>query len=290
MNQTSLLRQVLAEPQRPIFRVAGVAVDATLALILAHVLVMLLIAGVAAVAPDYLASQSRELGARLTFDSATFHWQAPQGLFLYAFIHDIRSEHVLFVVEMALFFFSGRNLEHQIGRAAFIIYYAVLIYVTPLLLLALGGLTGLEFRLSSSFYATVTLCLAYLTLSVQPRWPVGEPLKKLTWGLVAFCAVFLIAQQEWHRLAYLGVSLGLSCLYLEGIGAGWGAGVLYWFKPCEALMPLSGAGESSAEEKEWVREQVDHLLEKISREGMAALTSREREYLHEASRKWPELF
>ena len=281
------LAETFAAPQKPILRLFGLPVDATLAILLTHVCTMVVLALFTAWGPGVEAGS--KLAGAMVFDSASFRGEEFMCLFLYPFRHDILSVHLLFVVEMVLFFFCGRGLENLIGRKAMIFYYGVLMVLPPLLLAALSRVLPIGFVLESSFHLTVSLCLSYLLFVPHPAVQGGFHLRLMTWLMIGFCAVFFVAKKDWQILGYMAVSLTVSLLYLESIGAGSRAGILYLFRRLP-LAHAEGRGQGRIfsavpAERGGVQESVDVLLEKISRHGMDSLTSEERLLLVEAGKR-----
>jgi hypothetical protein len=283
------LTQTFAAPHKPILRLFGIPIDATMAILLTHVAMMAFFAISMACLSRPGADAGRIVAVGMVFDTGTFQVEKVSSLFLYPFQHNIVRQHILFVVEMLLFFFFGRSLENQIGRRSMIFYYGVLMVVPPLLLLALSRVLPVRFILDSSFYLTMVLCLSYLLCIPQVFIPDGIRPRLLTWLLVGFCTVFFIAQQAWSLLGYMAVTLTVSLLYLECIGAGNSAGILYLFRP----LPVPGLDEEelrrdlpvSAGRDSRLQDSVDALLDKISHKGMKSLTAEERRFLQEAGRR-----
>lgn len=284
------LTRTFASPQRPILRLFGLPVDATLAILLTHVSLMVCLALFMAFGPKPEAGH--KLAEGMIFNAALFRIEEGFRLFLYPFRHDILNEHLLFVVEMVLFFFCGRGLENQIGRKAMIFYYGILMVFPPLLLVALHTVWPVPFELFSSFHLTVSICLSYLLFVPHQYFHGGYHLRLLTWLLIGFCGIFFVAKKDWSILGYMTVSLTVSLLYLESIGAGSRPGILYLFRP----VPVSGWAETdgqleaspglrSLEKNLRLQETVDGLLEKISQQGMQSLTPEERRLLVEAGRR-----
>jgi hypothetical protein len=285
------LAQSFAPPRQPILRLWGLSVDATMAILLTQVAMMLVLALQQALHPQLTLGQYPAPG--MIFHSQSFRLEEASRLFLYAFRHDLISEHLFFVVEMILLFFCGRGLENQIGTKAMVFYYGTMVIVSPLLLLAWSRWTQVPVVLESSFHLTVVLCLSYLLVMPQQRFYEGWHLGSMTWLMLGFCVVFFLARQEWARLATLVVMSGLSLLYLESIGAGKGAGILYLFRS----WPVPPSGEMSSQQEPVTclssqgkpdnefQDSVDRLLEKISQQGMDSLTAEERCFLTAVSKQ-----
>lgn len=269
--------QFLQSASKPMARIFGLSFDVTLVLVLIHGCVLLFVAFATSMASGSVAPLGQGLLASWLFNTETFRFSEPLSLFLYPFRHDIRSEHFFFIIEMILLFVCGRQLENLIGRKLYVSYHAFLIILPPLVLLGLSNVFAQSFSLNSSFYYTMAVCLSYLIVAPKLRRAEGKQLLAMTWFVVAFCAVFFLAQGDWPRLAYLSVTLFTSLLFLEATGFGLSAGLTYRFKNYAQLesQPL----ESKLD--------VDTVLEKISSSGLDSLTDQERDLLAKASGKKP---
>ncbi len=224
-------------------------------------------------------------------------WQ----LLTYMFLHG-GLWHIL--INLLILWFIGREVEYFIGPK----------YFTRLFLLGglFGALLWLVFNLDSRVpvvgaSAGVLACvIAFATLFPDREltfllWfiiPVRIKAKYLALILVAFDVVPLLqgAQSNIAHLAHLG-GAAFGYIYIKQLGYGQAPG---WLRALlgigTALKPRprqpAGPGSRPARPRKgsardlspeaYIKEQVDPILEKISREGMQSLTAAERRILDSA--------
>jgi membrane associated rhomboid family serine protease len=213
-----------------------------------------------------------------------FVWQPLTYMFLHAGLL-----HILF--NMLVLWFFGREVEYFIGAKCFTRLYFM------------GGLAGAVLWLAFNFHtnelvmgasAAVLACvIAFATLFPEREItlllffliPVTLKAKYLALIAVAFDLVPLLSHQVTNvaHLAHLGGAL-LGYVYIKSLGYGapprW---LLWWQRATQAMRPRRRkpvARQLSREE--FIQEQIDPILDKISREGMQSLTRRERKILESA--------
>jgi membrane associated rhomboid family serine protease len=243
----------------------------------------------------------------LTYDWLALHgytltrpwlwWQ----LITYGFSHAQGVSHVLF--NMLALFFLGRDVEALYGRWEFLrVYLAMLLFgglVWSLLNLAAGGSPQNTVLGASGAVAGVVVLFAlhfprrtlllFFVLPV-PAWFVGVlvvffdmlgAMQMAGSGDVAYtvhlagAAFALLYSKLGWNFGRLGSSLfgGLSSL---------GKPRLKVHRPDDEDGPRQSGGDDN------LSREVDRILEKISREGEASLTRRERKTLQDAARKYQQ--
>ena len=253
---------------------------------------------------DYF-SQGR-LGDFLALKPDVFErpWNAWQ-LLTYGFAHDRRSIlHVAFNM-FALWFF-GRDVEDHYGRRTFAwlyltgIVFAGLVWAIGEQLVAWG--TGNQ-AVDPVIGASGGVCSVMIVYAcLFPKRII------LIWGLLPVPAVILVglyilqdiagalqADDRGGQVAYMAHLGGAAYGYLfyrtqwsfgniiPRLPAGKTGSKLSW----PTRRPKLRLHEAPPEEPDW-QQQVDELLEKISREGEASLTPAERRTLEEASKRFQE--
>ncbi len=230
-------------------------------------------------------------------------WQLATYMFLHGGLWHI-------LINLLILWFIGREVEYFIGPK----------YYTRLFLLGglFGGILWLVFNLGSATpvvgaSAGVLACvIAFATLFPDREltfllWfilPVRIKARYLALILVAFDVVPLLqgAQTNIAHLAHLG-GAALGYLYIKHLGYGrvprWLQAVLAIGRPLKSRpRARSSATRTSTSSGAWggsrkvrrphlspeayIQEQVDPILEKISREGMQSLTPSERRILESA--------
>jgi membrane associated rhomboid family serine protease len=220
----------------------------------------------------------------LAFDSAMV-WQRGEfwQLATYAFVHS-PSNLLWFAIEMYMLFTFGREVERFVGRRAFIVLYAILLFA-PTVLLALWGLgqrTGIAGSNAIHFgifvaFATIFPNLEML-LRIQAKW--------VAIALAAIGTLQLLAYRDWANMAvlWLSIALAFSFIYLRGAGPEleWWSSLKSRFQPKPKFQVVPRSTPQRTVEPENIHESIDPVLEKISRQGINSLTASERRALDRA--------
>ena len=223
----------------------------------------------------------------LIFDSAQVIglgrvWQ----IVTYAFVHAPYPPSALlwFAVEMYMLFAFGREVERFIGRRAFIVLYALLLWV-PTLLLTIGGLwTRLGLAGSAALHFGIFIAFAAIhpnvemLLRIQAKW--------VALILVAIGTLAALAGHDWAGMIVLWATIATAIAFvrLRGIGP-----ELVWWsdlksrwqaKPKFHVVPRDATRRTV--EPEDVHDSIDPVLDKISKHGINSLTASERKALDRA--------
>jgi membrane associated rhomboid family serine protease len=213
----------------------------------------------------------------------------------YGFLHDtFRVSHILFNM-LGLWFF-GRDLENLYGRKRFLQLYFLFLVAgavvwavigrftapgdnTPVIG-ASGAITGM-FVLFCVHYPRVTILLFFII--PVPAWVAG---------------VFLVGSDVYGQVFPSGTGQGATVAYLVHLG-GAATALLYYYGHAGGIdfaapfrriwqrRPKLRVFTPDAEESsENLSAEVDRILAKISREGEASLTRKERHTLASASRAY----
>jgi len=216
----------------------------------------------------------REVLGHFAFHADSF---LPYQWFTYMFLH-FDPFHLFF--NMLCLFFVGNHIEEAFKTREFMAYYltcgvgaALLGYVVsifsaiPMVIGASGAIYGLLYAL----YRINPEAVIYLIVI-----PMKLKFFLLIMGFFSF-AMVLNSDSGTAHFAHLG---GL----LTGIA---------WFRYSDSLLFLYHGYKNKQETKETEKEgdikrEVDDILEKISREGMGALTKKERQFLNKASNRFKD--
>lgn len=284
----------MAYSSESILRFRGRALTVTILLVAAHVLSML----VGLLVPswnDWLAYSSGDVLGRFAI------WQ----LFTHAFVHQ---PSLWFAVGMLFFFWFGTEVEKYLGPKTYLLVYTILVFTPSLsatvlslahpVVLAGAALPTLGvFVLFAYLYPTVELLLR-----IQARW--------LAVGLSALYAVQDIGNRDWISLGLLVVLQITLFEVARRLGIRSAVGLAERLGPTEARSepaPFRRRGvragsrrqrparadakatpprpRNDIPEAERANPDVDAILDKISRSGIASLTVEERDHLESARRR-----
>ncbi|MDB6138364.1 MAG: hypothetical protein JWO94_1436 [Verrucomicrobiaceae bacterium] len=201
-----------------------------------------------------------------------------------------------FLLTSYLLYTFGEAMERHLGRRSFVKLILALVLVTPLLLSLIGlagprnwpafGMGQLEFGVFLAFaalYPTARVSIIILTLEV---W-------MLATAFVVISALMSLASHEWAALFILAGQVGTAVGYIR-----YEQGTLrmpplrLWSKKTKTkakTKTVTFARQGSAAKpapapKEQVMD-VDAILDKISHQGIASLTSQEKQALEKASER-----
>lgn len=214
-----------------------------------------------------------------------FIWQPVTYMFLHADFW-----HILF--NLLFLWFFGREVEYFIGPKYFTRLYF------------LGGLTGAGLWLAFNFNdysqllgasAAVLACvIAFATLFPEREitlllfffLPVTLKAKYLAIAAIAIDLIPVMTHQASPvaHLAHLG-GAALGYVYIKSLGYGVTPRWLLWWQSLKNIFKPrrpSKRTQRRLSREEFIREQVDPILDKISREGMQSLTREERKILESA--------
>lgn len=281
---------------QPLFRVGQVPVYVTTLFVAAQASAMILFA---------LLGYGSTLENALTFSFPAILAGKLWTLVTYAFVDQLNFFSALGLV---FFFLFGRRVEEQLGTRRFLILLAVLV-IGPTLLLTVLGFVGVSHR-DNAFYGGhhihLTILIAFVWFhSHAIFWP-GIPAKWFGVFFVALATLQFLGMRLWVFFWMCLFTLLLGYITLRRMGMGMKFAAIE--EPLLSLLPTGKSkGYRSSKRKLRVVKKpkkhtyeskltpkvepkttspgasVDHLLEKISREGIGSLTDAERKQLEQAS-------
>ena len=210
----------------------------------------------------------------------------------YMFLHDTRNLwHIL--INMFVLWFFGREVEYFIGPKYFTRLYF------------LGGMAGAALWLAFNFQSPVPVLgasaavlgcvIAFATLFPEREitlllffiLPVTLKAKYMALIAIAFDIVPLLSASDAGvaHLAHLG-GAAFGYLYIKQLGYGVTPRWLSWLQRVgQSLRPRRRRRDAAPHyesSEEFIRQEIDPILDKIAREGMHSLTRRERKILESA--------
>jgi rhomboid family protein len=204
-------------------------------------------------------------------------WQ----LFTYGFLHDPTSlGHI--AGNMLVLYFFGTMLEGLIGSRRFVATYFGAQLAGALLFLAPGLVTGSAVPALGASGAVYGVMIACATL--RPRQTVFLLFIPITMSVLALGILAITLFGLLMQIKSGGMGDGVAHLvHLGGIAYGFGAVKLGWIWRDPIQLVLARRAIAAEERRAGDSAEMDRLLGKIHREGMSALTRRERAFLKRVS-------
>jgi len=256
---------------------------------------ILIVANIVVYVADWVLSDGR-LTERcaLTVGTLSSPWEWWQFL-TYGFLHAKQPQHI--VLNMLGLFFLGRDVEDLYGKKEFFrVYLAMVVFGglawavvekflgTPAsqgVVGASGAISGIVILYALNFPRRM---LALFFVIPVPAWFAGVL-------VVVLDAYGAVTRDPGNRVAYM-VHIGGAALALAYYGLGWNFGRLWpksfslrWLRPRPKLR-VHTPDDPDDQAEEDLSDEVDRILEKISREGETSLTREERRTLESASRQY----
>jgi hypothetical protein len=269
-----------SDDYQPVTWVGRHPVHVTTLLVGVHVLLMVLSCLLSAF------GQAAFLGY-LIFDSAQVialgHvWQ----IVTYAFVHVPYPGSALlwFAVEMYMLFAFGREVERFIGRRAFIVLYAFLLWV-PTLFLTIAGLWG-RFGAAGSATLHFGIFIAFAAIHPNVEMLLRIQAKWVALILVAIGTLAALAGHDWAGMIMLWTTIAtaIAFVWLRGNGPElvWLSDLKSRWQPKPKFHVVPRSAPRRIVESESVHDSIDPVLEKISKHGINSLTASERKALDRA--------
>ncbi len=216
-------------------------------------------------------------------------------VFTYAFV---AGPSVWFLLEMLMLYYFGREVENGLGWRRFAILYAGLILLAPLLLQALS-VSGRAQVFSGAQEINFAVFAAFTAMHPGAQFFFGVAARWVFAGLLAISALQDLAQHQPSRTLVLVASSLLAVVLMKRAGFNEPLfGLSQWWRLPDFLKPrprfsvLDGGKSPSAAKQNGQKprsvvdpeEEMDRLLEKISRKGIGSLSAEERNSLEQARR------
>jgi hypothetical protein len=199
-----------------------------------------------------------------------------------------------FFILFGLFFLyvSAVEVEKYIGRSRFLVLYAILLLTPIVTLTGWMFVTGQSASYFGNMEVAIGFFIAFCTLYPGLQWFGMFPLKWV--GIVSYAIwlLVLVNQRDWLSALVFTLICATSFGYIRYLQSG---GELprfpnpfeFWRRPKFKVVarPSSSAKPSPREQQTGDLSDMDKLLDKISKHGLASLTTRERETLERARAK-----
>ena len=209
----------------------------------------------------------------------------------YVFVHE-PTDLIGFLIEIAILFFWGREVERFIGRRAFLFMYAWLVLAAPVVLILSSffgsspiwlGSGAVHFGVFLAFAALYPT--AELIFRIQARW--------IAWALLGIFTISSLAARQWPVLSVLWADAAVAWCSIA-----WVRGTLRLPEFSFLIFPWSRRKQAMADPHAQLPRfgpkapavddpmlEIDPLLDKITCHGMGSLTTAEREKLEQARKQ-----
>lgn len=187
-----------------------------------------------------------------------------------------------FLISLVMLYIFGRDVEQYLGRKGFVRLYLGFLLLGPSLLLAASLVTSQSLSLTQS-WANFAVFLAFASLYPGAQLLFQITAKLFALVLLGISVLQLLATRQWIEMLVL-----LATAFLAYYAIRHGSALNFDF--VARLRPVSHRTKGPRlrvvknpdDEPVDPHRIIDPLLEKISRDGLASLTRREREQLERA--------
>lgn len=187
-----------------------------------------------------------------------------------------------FIIALVMLYIFGRDVEQYLGRKGFVRLYLGFLLLGPSLLLAASLVTGQLYVLSHSA-ANFAVFLAFAALYPNAQLIFQIPAKVFAWVFLGISVLQLLAGRQWPEMLVL-LATAFLAYYAIRHGAALNLDFMSRLRPVShrTKRPRLRVVKNPDDEPVDPHRIIDPLLEKISRDGLASLTRREREQLERA--------
>ena len=172
----------------------------------------------------------------------------------------------------------GRDCEQELGRARYFGFLALLV-AAPVLIATLLWLLGIGGFVAGSMHLSIGLVIAFATIYPNVQWWGSIPMKFVAFGCLFLATVGHLSQRDQigfaSTLATCAVSFGYIRAMRKGTFEGLSMPAIFRRKPKFRVLPSPHASRSATRESD-TPSDMDALLDKIAKSGIASLTANER--------------
>ena len=233
----------------------------------------------------------------LTFMTPVTSWSGWLSVLSYAFVSRVDFFTPLGIV---CFYWWAAGIETHLGRGPLVRLLGLLVLL-PVAFLSILSLSSIgDGVLAGQFFITAGLLIAFATLYPNAEWAGWVPFKYLAFASILCGSLMFVADRNWLGVAELCLVCAASFFFMRhAIEQEYddhgnedhrqlAARIRRWFqrKPKFRVVPrtrdtlATRAPEKGSDDE--IEDEVDELLEKIARNGLASLSANERERLEQA--------
>ncbi len=222
----------------------------------------------------------------LAFHTPVASWKGWLSVLTYPFVSEVNFFTPFTII---CFYWWAAGIETHLGRAP-LVRLLLLLTLTPVVSdVVLSYALKMNNVLAGDYIITIGLLVAFATLYPNAEWIGWVPYKYLAFASILCGSLMLVAEPDWLRVADLWVVCAGAFFYTRHAiekeyddHVPFGARVRAWFRPKPKLRivhrrrdpeePLT-RGDFEDDEPE---SEMDALLDKIARNGLASLSPNER--------------
>jgi membrane associated rhomboid family serine protease len=194
-----------------------------------------------------------------------------------------RSVWLLF--SLILLYFFGREVEQLIGRKTYLKFYASLILIPGALLCLFGLFVPSIYLNCCDVIFGVFVAFATIYPGAMPSMWVQLSARALMWILLGVFSLIDLASQDYTSIFMLWTCSAVGYLGMRVVGAGQGTNWLVDWLENRRTERLARQHNFKVVQDRKATESLDAILEKISKQGVGSLDSRERAVLENARAK-----
>ena len=187
-----------------------------------------------------------------------------------------------FIISLVMLYIFGRDVEQHLGRKGFVRLYLGFLLLGPSLLLAASLVSKQSLSLTQN-WANFAVFLSFAALYPGAQLLFQVTAKILAWVLLGISVLQLLAGQQWLEMIVL---LATASLAYYGIRHGSAFNIDFLSRlrsaSSRSKVPRLRVVKNPDDEPVDLHLVIDPLLEKISQNGLASFTGREREQLEQA--------
>jgi membrane associated rhomboid family serine protease len=183
-----------------------------------------------------------------------------------------------FAFQAAMLWFFGRELEKFFGRRIFLRFYAIAFSLTPILLSLVGLFHPTTAMGIAGGFATF---VAFATL--YPRYPLyfGIHARDLAYIIIGIQTLIYIAGHGWSELFVFWCEVVFAYFFVGYERGEWNLPSMPSFRRSKFRV-LPTPERASRQQQDTDSAEMDALLDKIARSGIASLTAAEKSKLEKA--------
>jgi membrane associated rhomboid family serine protease len=190
------------------------------------------------------------------------------------------------LVSILLLYFFGREVEQFVGRKTYLKFYAALILI-PAVLLSLVGLFIVPEPYLNCCDVIFGVFVAFATIypGAMPSMWLTLSARTLVWILLGLFTLIDVVGKDYTSIFMLWTCSTVGYLSMRLIGAGQGTNWLVDWLEDRRIKRLTRRHNFKVVQDKKATESLDAILDKISKQGVSSLDSRERAVLENARAK-----